>query len=177
PEVDADPNLLRPVVAGLLLADTDPAAALEAVAHDLSLGQQTPELRLLAAWLDPENYPAPARPQDAPPDLDRLLIEESLPVRPLRLWLTSIITNPDEGYRGALTFAYRNYQAKQITLMLTPQDLQRYTLVAELNLFSPWPREFPALDRRVEALRTQALGLPHPTRNGSRLADLESSTP
>ncbi len=172
-EFEADLNLLRPVAAGVLLADADPAAALESVAHDLSLGHQTPELRLLAAWLDPETYPAPARPQDAPPDLDTLLIEESLAVRPLRLWLRSIVTNPDEGYRGALTFAYRNYQAKQITLMLTPQNLQRYTLVAKLNLFPAWPREFPALDRRLEALRSQALGLPHPTRHGFRLSDLE----
>jgi hypothetical protein len=105
-----------------------------------------------------------------------LLIEESLAIRPLRLWLSSIVTRPDEGYRGSLTFAYRNYQAKQITLMLTPHNLQRYTLVAKLNLFSAWPREFPALDRRIEALRTEALGLPHPTHNRFRLSDLDLST-
>lgn len=174
PLVEVDPNRLRPVVSGLLLADSDPKAALEAVAHDLRLGQQSPELRLLAAWLDPSTYPAtPAQPQDGPPDLDTLLIEESLGTQPLRLWLTSIVTNPEEGYRGSLTFAYRNYQAKQITLMLAPQNLQRYTLVAKLNLFPAWPREFPALDHRIEALRTQALGLPHPTHNHFRLSNLD----
>ncbi|WOD37421.1 O-antigen ligase family protein [Nodosilinea sp. E11] len=174
PIIEVDPNLLRPVVSGLLLADSDPAAALELVTHNLRLGQQPPELRLLAAWLNPDRYAAtPPQPQDALPDLDTLLIEESLRTQPLRLWLTSLITHPDEGYRSALTFAYRNYQAKQITLMLTPQNLQRYTLVAKLNLFPAWPREFPSLDRRIETLRTQALGLPHPTHNRFRLSDLD----
>lgn len=178
PAIDVDPNRLRPVVSGLLRADSDPAAAIKAVEHDLRLGQQTPELRLLAAWLDPDRYPAsPARPQDAPPDLDTLLMDESLRVQPLRRWLTFMVSNPDRGYRGSLAFAYRNYQAQQITLMLTPQNLQRYTLVAKLNLFPPWPREFPALDRRIEAIRAQALGLPHPTRNGFRLADLDVVDP
>ncbi len=169
-EVDA--TRLRPVVAGVLLADADPDAALESVARHLRLGQQSPELRLLATWLDPVTYPAtPARPQDGPPDLDALLIEESFATQPLRLWLTAIVTAPDQGYRGSLAFAYRNYQAQQITLMLAPQNLQRYTLVAKLNLFPPWPREFPSLDRRIEALRTQALGLPHPTYNHFRLSE------
>ncbi|MBE9109337.1 O-antigen ligase family protein [Nodosilinea sp. LEGE 07298] len=176
PMVEVAPNLLRPVVAALLRADSDPAAALEAVEHNLSLGQQSPELKLLATWLDPQAHPAPAQPQDVPSDLDALLIEESLAIRPLRLWLSSIVTRPDEGYRGSLTFAYRNYQAKQITLMLTPHNLQRYTLVAKLNLFPAWPREFPALDRRIEALRTKSLGLPHPTHNRFRLSDLDLST-
>jgi hypothetical protein len=88
-----------------------------------------------------------------------------------------MITTPDQGYRGLLTFAYRNYQAKQITLILSPPHLQRYTLIAKLNLFPPWPREFPALDHRLETLRTEALGLPHPTRHGFRLASLDLATP
>lgn len=174
PIAEVDPNLLRPVVAGLLLADSDSEAALKAVAHALRLGQQSPELRLLAAWLDPDTYPiAPTQPQEALPDADDVLIEESFDTQPLRLWLTAIVTAPDEGYRGSLTFAYRNYQAQQITLMLTPQNLQRYTLVAKLNLFPAWPREFPALDHRIEALRTEALGLPHPTHNHFRLSNLD----
>ncbi|WP_348235917.1 O-antigen ligase family protein [Leptolyngbya subtilissima] len=175
PLIEVDPNLLRPVVSGLLLADSDPDAALEAIANQLRLGQQSPELRLLAAWLDPNTYPLTplTQPQDGPPDVDALLIEESLSTQPLRLWLTAIVTNPEEGYRGSLTFAYRNYQAKQITLMLAPQNLQRYTLVAKLNLFPPWPREFLPLDRRIEALRTEALKLPHPTHNHFRLASLD----
>ncbi|MEO1070311.1 MAG: hypothetical protein AAFW95_14555 [Cyanobacteria bacterium J06638_6] len=173
PEVEVDPDRLRPVVLGLLLADSDPAAALASVDHDLSLGHQTAELNLLAAWLDPEGHPF--SPDDAPPvqvELETQLIEESLSVRSLRQWLMSVIARPDRGYRGALTFAYRNYQAKQITLMLTPQHLQTYTLVAKLNLFPPWPREFPALDYRIEELRTRELGLPHPTQNGFRLSEL-----
>ncbi|PSR17691.1 hypothetical protein C8255_11250 [filamentous cyanobacterium CCP3] len=177
PLVEVDPALLRPVVRGLLLADSDPAAALEAVQQNLNLGQTSPELQLLATWLDPQTHPALPKPQDAPPDPDTLLLEESLVIRSLRSWLTAIVTQPDEGYRGSLTFAYRNYQAKQITLMLTPQNLQRYTLVAKLNLFPTWPRELPVLDRRIEALRTKALGLPHPTHNGFRLSKLDLSTP
>ncbi len=177
PLVEVNPALLRPVVAGLLLADSDPAAALKAVEQDLSAGPQTPELQLLATWLDPQAHPALAYPDDDQSDLSRSLIAESLAIRPLRLWLTAIVTSPDEGYRGSLTFAYRNYQAKQITLMLTPENLQCYSLVAKLNLFPDWPREFPVLDRRLEALRTEALGLPHPTHNDFRLAQLDLSTP
>jgi putative inorganic carbon (HCO3(-)) transporter len=177
PRVEVDPARLRPVVSGVLLADTDPTAALESVEHQLSLGQQTPELQLLATWLDPERYPVtPLAPPNQSPDLDTLLMEESLATRPLRPWLTSMITTPDQGYRGLLTFAYRNYQAKQITLILSPPHLQRYTLIVKLNLFPPWPREFPALDHRLETLRTEALGLPHPTRHGFRLASLDLAT-
>ncbi|PSN13064.1 hypothetical protein C7293_17555 [filamentous cyanobacterium CCT1] len=177
PVVEVDSALLRPIVAGVLLADSDPAAALETVAQNLSLGQSSPELQLLATWLDPQAYPLPPQPENAPPDLNAFLIEESLTIRSPRLWLTSLVSSPDEGYRGSLTFAYRNYQAKQITLMLTPQTLQRYTLVARLDLFPAWPREFPALDRRIEALRTKALGLPHPTHNDFRLSELDLSNP
>jgi putative inorganic carbon (HCO3(-)) transporter len=176
PKVEVDPDRLRPVVLGLLLADSDPAAALESVEHALSQGQPTPELDLLATWLDPEGHPfSPPDATDAQAELETRLIEESLSVRPLRQWLMSVIARPDRGYRGALTFAYRNYQAKQITLMLAPQYLQTYTLVAKLNLFPPWLREFPALDHRIEALRTSALGLPHPTHNGFRLSELSQS--
>ncbi|HSM82425.1 MAG TPA: O-antigen ligase family protein [Nodosilinea sp.] len=172
-----DPNLLRPVVAGLLLAEDDPVAALGSVEHDLSLGPQTPELELLAAWLDPQTHALPPRPQNAAPDLDALLIEESLAIRPLRAWLTAIVMNPSQGYRGALAFAYRNYQARHITLMLNPPTLQRYTLVDELNLFPAWPREFVALDRQIERLRTQALALPHPSYHGFRLSPGPSELP
>ncbi|MGB3201439.1 MAG: O-antigen ligase family protein [Nodosilinea sp.] len=172
PLVEVDAALLRPVVAGVLLADADPAAARQAVEHDLSLGPSSSELQLLATWLAPQAHPTPPPPQDAPPDLDTMLLEESLAIRSLRPWLTSIVTRPEDGLRGSLTFAYRNYQAKQITLMLMPQQLQRYSLMAKLHLFPAWPRELPLLDRRIEALRTQALGLPHPTHNGFRLSEL-----
>ncbi len=172
-----DSLLLRPVVTGLFLADTAPQAALNYVRQSLEAGQPTPELQLLAAWLDPQTYSVPTQDPQDPPDLDTLLLEESLAVRPLRSWLTALITSPAEGARGMLTFAYRNYQARQITRILPPQNLQQYTLVAKLNLFPAWPREFPSLDHRLEALRTEALGLPHPTRNGFRLSPLQASTP
>ncbi|NJL49221.1 MAG: hypothetical protein HC929_19410 [Leptolyngbyaceae cyanobacterium SM2_5_2] len=58
--------------------------------------------------------------------------------------------------------------------MLQPSHLQVYSLVDKLELFQPWPREFPKLDRRIEALRTQALGLPHPTHHHFRLSTLSS---
>lgn len=176
-------DYLRPIVQALLLADTDPAAALTQVESALAAGQDTVELRLLAAWLDPQKYwsayanpdssgPDSSGPDSSIPDLNTLMMEENLTQRPLRTWLTAMVAAPAEAYRGAISFAYRNYQAKEITLMLQPQDLQLYTLVTDLNLFPQWPREFPLLDHRIEALRTEALGLPHPTRNRFRLSSL-----
>ncbi|NJL45440.1 MAG: hypothetical protein HC922_06305 [Leptolyngbyaceae cyanobacterium SM2_3_12] len=164
---------LRPVVQAVLVADTNPAAALAQVESALAAGQDTPELRLLAAWLDPERHWATyANPELPDSDLNTLIMKESLSQQSLRAWLTTVVASPPVSYRGAIAFAYRNYQAKEITLMLQPQDLQIYTLIPKLNLFPQWPREFPQLDHRIEALRTQALGLPHPTQHRFRLSSL-----
>jgi putative inorganic carbon (HCO3(-)) transporter len=131
-------------------------------------------MQLLAAWLDPEaNWPSYlAHPEAVPPPI-QLLIQENLPQSPLRTWLTSVSTSPPRSHRLGVNFAYRNYQAQAIHLMLEPLNLKVYNLIDELGLFQPWPRECWPLDHHIEALRTTALGLPHPTRNQFRLTSLE----
>jgi O-antigen ligase len=164
---------LRPIVQALLVADANPPAALNLVENALASGSATSELQLLAAWLNPStHWETYANQSDSLSEYDRVLIEESLAIQPLRLWLTAITAKPRQSYRAALAFAYRNYQARQITLMLQPDDLQVYSLIDKLELFQPWPREFPVLDHRIETLKTQALGLPHPTFHHFRLSTL-----
>jgi tetratricopeptide (TPR) repeat protein len=176
PLATVQPERLRPIVQALLVADADPPAALNLVGNALTSKSTTSELRLLAAWLNPStHWETYANQGDSLPEYDRMLIEESLAIQPLRLWLTAITTKPRQSYRAALAFAYRNYQARQITLMLQPDHLQIYSLIDKLELFQPWPREFPKLDRRIEALRTQALGLPHPTHHHARLSTVSVS--
>ena len=166
-----DANRLRPMVQTLFLADTDPQAALAQLESWLPDDPALPNL-LLAAWLDPAtHWPAYTEALGEPLDLDTLRLEETLDTQPLRAWLTSLVQPPTPSYRGALTFAYRNAQAKQITQMLAPSRLQIHPLINTLTLFQPWPREFPSLDHRLEFLRTTALGLPHPTHNRFRLSD------
>lgn len=158
-----DTDRLRPMVNALLLADTDPQSALAQLESRLA-DDPAPSNLLLAAWLDSAtHWPTYTEAVGDPLDLDTLRLEETLDTQPLRAWLTSLPQPPDPSYRGALTFAYRNAQAKQITQMLAPSRLQIHLVIYKLELFQPWPREFPALDRRLESLRTDALGLPRPT--------------
>ncbi|HIK45029.1 MAG TPA: O-antigen ligase family protein [Leptolyngbyaceae cyanobacterium M65_K2018_010] len=173
PLAGVDSNRLRPIVQAVLRADSDRPAALEQVEATLASQPTALDLRLLAAWLDPaQHWATYAEAVSDSPDWPLRDLEASLTRQPLKTWLTALRASPSQPYRGALTFAYRNYQAKQISLILYPQHLQTYALVSKLNLFQPWPREFPALDHRLETLRGQALGLPHPTRNLFRLSRL-----
>ena len=154
---------LRPLVNTLFLAETDPPSALANLELRLP-DDPSPPNRLLAAWLDPAtHWPTYAEAMGDPLDIDTLRLEDTLSTQPLRAWLTALTSPPDRSYRGALTFAYRNAQANQITQMLSPSRLQIHPVIHKLALFQPWPREFPALDHRLESLRTAALGLPHPT--------------
>jgi putative inorganic carbon (HCO3(-)) transporter len=73
--------------------------------------------------------------------------------------------------RQGLAFAYRNRYANSIELILRPDRPEVYALVDLLGLFRTWPREFPALDRLVEAIKAAELDLVHPTRNGYRLPE------
>lgn len=148
-----DVNHLRPIVQALFLAETNPQRALAQLEDHLAT-DASPSAQLLAAWLDPAtHWPAYLEGFDPPLDVDTILIEESLSTQPLRPWLTAVASPPSRGQRTAIAFAYRNYQARYITLMLAPENLEVHPVIARLELFRPWPREFPALDRRLASLR------------------------
>lgn len=157
PLATLETNRLRPIVQALFLAETNPELALSQLENHLTTDPSAPN-QLLAAWLDPAtHWPAYLAGLGQPLDVDTILIEESLSTQPLRPWLTAVAQPPRRGQRTAMAFAYRNYQARYITLMLLPEDLQTYLVIHRLKLFQPWPREFPALDRRLDSLRAAAL--------------------
>ncbi|HEY9877485.1 MAG TPA: O-antigen ligase family protein [Leptolyngbyaceae cyanobacterium] len=165
-----DLSRLRPLVRSLLQAEQTPAVALATVETALANGETDPGLPLLAAWLNPERYLASYLTGQSPEPGEARLIEQMIQqYRSLRPWLTSLAEATLSRYRGALAFAYRNQSANSIQLMLQPNGLNAYTFIQDLGLFSSWSREFPALDRQIEQLRTDALGLPHPTRRNFQL--------
>lgn len=148
---------VRPLLLALFLAETDPAAALAYLEPQITTNPSSTTL-LLAAWLDPTtHWPAYTAAVGDPSSLDTLRLEDTLSTQPLRAWLTALTQPPDPSYRGGLAFAYRNLQAQRITQMLAPANLRVHPVIDKLALFRPWPREFPALDRRLHALSTAAL--------------------
>ena len=154
-----DTDRLRPILPVLFLAETNPVAAL-AQMEALIATDATPPNLLLTAWLDPvTHWPTYTKAIGDPSNINTLRLEETLDTQPLRDWLTSLPQRPDRSYRGALTFAYRNAQAKQMTQMLAPPRLKTHFVLRKLSLFQSWPREFPALDHRLVALQAEALGL------------------
>jgi putative inorganic carbon (HCO3(-)) transporter len=158
PEVDT--SRLRPIVQVLLLAETDQQQALQAIQAAQASGQDTAALRLFAAWLDPHRYwLAYVEHADALDPPEQLLIQNSLVQRQLRPWLQTIVASPSNNSRAAVGFAYRNRRANDISLMLKPLTLRHYSLINDLGLFQPWPREFVPLDQWITALQTKALSL------------------
>ncbi|WP_198806785.1 O-antigen ligase family protein [Leptolyngbya sp. BL0902] len=169
PLASLDTSRLRPFLPAVFWADTDPAAALAHLESLIATDAPPPAL-LMAAWLDPDTH-WPAYTQNdlqagGSLTLDTLRLADTLAIQPLRSWLTSLPLPPDRSYRGGLAFAYRNAQAQAITQMLAPPSLETHLVIRKLGLFQPWPREFPALDQRLESLKTTALGLAHPTVTG-----------
>jgi putative inorganic carbon (HCO3(-)) transporter len=155
---------LPPVVQSVILAATDPESALAKVEDLIATDQTSASLYLIAAWLNPDLYwPPYAEHPNALPEPTLTKVQESLSQRPLHLWLRSAAAPPAPSYRMALSFAYRNQQAQGIRQILKPEGLEIAPIISALNLFPQWPREFPALDRYIEALKAELLNLPHPT--------------
>lgn len=167
PTNTASPQSLGPMVEAILAAESRPERAVEWIQP--LVAKPSRARQLLAAWLDPDQYLDPYL-ADLSADQQSLWRQLILEHRDLRAWLRSTVQVPDQMFRGALAFAYRNQTANQIRLMLRPRGLRAYTVVSKLELFPEWPREFPALDHLIETMRAQQLQLPHPTRNNFALS-------
>ncbi|PSN20709.1 hypothetical protein C7271_00820 [filamentous cyanobacterium CCP5] len=154
PEMGQLDAALRPITKAVVLADTNPDAALEQL-EPLTTESPLPH-RLLAAWLDPDRYLdvyLTSLPEGDLPHSEQLMAQ----LQNFRVWLSSTLFTPNQMFRGALAFAYRNQSANEIRLMLRPQGIQAYEVLSELGLFPTWPREFPELDSRLQTLRAERL--------------------
>ena len=126
--------------------------------------------RLLNAWLRPEyldKYFKTANLDSA----ERGSLRASITThRTIRDWLQSITVLVPDNQRIALALLYRNYSAQKISSILVPNNLRQFSLPMSLKLFSlSWPREFAPLDDLIEKIRSETLGLPHPTQNNFQL--------
>jgi putative inorganic carbon (HCO3(-)) transporter len=137
----------------LVLAEAQPQLALQTIETLIVANQAPAPLCLLAAWLNPDTYwPIYANHPNALPEPELTRVKQSLTQRNLRRWLSSVSNSPTPTWRASVAFAYRNAQAQKITQILKPPKLEISTLVKELGLFQDWPREFPALDHRIQQL-------------------------
>ncbi|MGD1853121.1 MAG: O-antigen ligase family protein [Leptolyngbyaceae cyanobacterium] len=128
---------------------------------------------LVRAWLQPDEFLTDyLQLADIDTAEKEALRSHIVTQRNFRNWLQSTTLPVANNQRVALALLYRNTYASRISSVLVPADLRQFALPVSLNLFSlSWPREFPVLDELVDALRTETLNLPHPTRNNYRLTD------
>ncbi|MGD1906978.1 MAG: O-antigen ligase family protein [Leptolyngbyaceae cyanobacterium] len=165
------PNLEigKTVVRALIHVDQNPDKAIEILTDAIADLPNDVGLQMLRAWIDPDTY------LEALIDLSNTdqemvtLRAHLLENRQARAWLTSLTERRGPRQRQGLSFAYRNWGANAIDMILLPAPLEFYALPELLNVYRDWPREFPPLDQLVEAVKADQLSLPHFTRNGSAL--------
>lgn len=171
-------DFISPLTRAALTWTEDPEGAVAVLTQAIadtpaSQGELLNSYRLLRAWLQPDAYLEEfVAESDLGADAEVLsrIREHIVQFRDLKPWLTSLTDGDGQRLRKGLAFAYRNREANYISLLLRPGNLAPYTLLKLSGLFADWSREFPELDRLVEAVKTAELGLPHPTRNGYRLS-------
>ena len=174
PIAQGDINQLRPLPKALITAETSPQKALEIIKTALAKRPNNSHLLLLAAWLDPEQYLDPYFQSKPAVNLGkeeavRTVIEEK---RNLRDWLHAyqpiLSANPK---RIALSLAYRNYDIHSLSEVLQPQELKINPLVKAFRVFPAYPRSSLPLETFINEVRTERLGLPHPTHNQFQLVE------
>lgn len=152
----------RPLVQGLLLAETDPDRALEILT---TLIESSPESNvpalLLRAWIDPDRYfdgfgATLTDPQTI--DLWKTSITQE---RDLRSWLTSQTVQDVSSERIALWLTYRNMGSLNASQLFFPPGIVLSRIGQDLGLFQGLPRYYPNLDRLTNDYRTRQLGLPY----------------
>jgi O-antigen ligase len=164
------PNLavenLSPLTQTLLAADKSPAAALAVVDRALAQTPTAEGLLLLRAWLNPQKYARAYFEQANLAPAEQAQLSASLvDNRDLRSWLESLATPLPGAGRSLLGLTYRNRYAQNITYIASAGDLDRWVIPELLGLFPGLPREFVPLDRAIEAIQTQTLGLPSAVHN------------
>ncbi|WP_346291862.1 O-antigen ligase family protein [Sphaerothrix gracilis] len=171
-----NPGLLRPVVQALFLAEAEPQAAIALLDQAIASSSNSQEFGLLKAWIAPDPYLASyLRELNLSASEAAAVRQHIYDYRNVRIWLSSLAEPTLTHNRLQLAMAYRNQNAQAIKTILQPEDLQENALAETLQLFSDYPREFPALDRSIEQIRTEALGLPHPTRNNFQIVAADAA--
>ncbi|EKV03440.1 lipid A core-O-antigen ligase-like enyme [Leptolyngbya sp. PCC 7375] len=132
--------------------------------------------RLLKAWLQTSYLPDYLEAVALNPIEKEKVRSHILTERTLKDWFWSTTQPVFSNQRVGLALLYRSYYAKRVSSILLPENLRQFSIPVSLNLFSlSWPREFPPLDHLVESLRTEAFGLPHPTRNNFKFSHFPNS--
>lgn len=157
----------RPLLQALFTLETSPEQATTLLDSCMvNSPADAPECRLLKAWLEPDYLDDYLNTSDLDPAEQERVRSHITTHRTLKDWLRSTTQAVPNNQRVALALLYRSYYAQRISSILIPEDWRQFSLPISLDLFSlAWPREFPPLDDLVETVRTESLGLPHPTRN------------
>jgi Flp pilus assembly protein TadD len=163
PIQDIDLEKLSPINQALLLVEKTPQKSLEIINTALQENPKNFSLLLFRAWINPEEYLDEYLALN--PNLndgEKKLIQENINnYRNLRDWLVSRKVNLGKFYRQWLIFSYRNYNASKVAYALTPPDIQPYSRVEQLGLFSAYPQVFPPLDQLIAEIRSKQLELPN----------------
>lgn len=157
----------RPLLQALLVIEGKKGQAESLLDQCISkIQQDASACQLLKAWLQPaalEQYLHTTSLDLTEQNVLRSHITEH---RTIRAWLQSTTQPVSDSQRVALALLYRNYYAQRISSILLPKNLQQFSLPISLNLFPlTWPRKFAPVDNLVEQVRSETLGLPHPTQN------------
>jgi tetratricopeptide (TPR) repeat protein len=152
---------LRPLVRGLLVAETSHEEALNIIHSALASQPNDSSLLLLRAWLKPSkgNVESFLAQSQLFPEQKTTLIQQYLEQhdRPHR-WLSSIQPKPfSPRVRTALIYTYRNYDVRFIGLIPPPLNLTYYPLVRGLDVFTDYPRALQPLEHLVDEVRTKQL--------------------
>jgi hypothetical protein len=166
-----------PMVQVLLMGDRQPDRALEIIEAQIAANpEDDTRWLLLKAWFDPTfsltlelptdgNTPAKEYVITAPSDrnvrLQDWLKQLPLPLKPL-------------GDRIASQLTYRSQDFSEVDMIIQPQNLQQYRLLSLLQLDQGYPRSLPVLDRLMQRIYTEQLGIPHPTENHFKIVNLNS---
>ncbi|MEM6352766.1 MAG: O-antigen ligase family protein [Cyanobacteria bacterium P01_D01_bin.14] len=165
--VAADQTCLRPLTQILVLANENPQQAIQLVNQQLQSDPTSGNLALLRAWLDPDQYLDPYLSTSGFSSEEQLIVRETVyDNRDIIAWLNSSFTTPPAKRRRAASLTYRNRMANQANFILRPDGLRFSTLGKSFNLFGSSPTDFPELDRLMERVRTDELGITHPTQAG-----------
>ena len=166
-------NVSRLLLQALFLLEQNPDQAANLLDRCITDGSSPDgsKCRLLKAWLQPGYVPSYLNSAGLDSTEQERVRSHIATYRTPKAWLQSTTQPVFSNQRVALALLYRSHYAQKISSILIPEDLQQFSLPISLNLFSlRWPREFPPLDELVETIRTETLGLPHPTRNNFQLS-------
>jgi putative inorganic carbon (hco3(-)) transporter len=170
-----NPNIemkrIRPLLQAIFLAESQPKRSLEIIENQMIQAENnTKGMKLVRVWIDPQKYLNEYISSEDIDNAEKSLLQEHIEKQTsLQSWFKSVVIPSEPRKRYGLSFAYRNADANYIVSILQPGALNQSMIANVLGMFSQMPREFPELEQLMETIRTQQLGLRHPTQNGFQL--------